>query len=66
MDRVGLCFPPISIGCYDIHGNRIPFASVPEVSIRIVSVGRVLASVNTMKLDLSLDQLTLRIKVWLT
>ncbi|XP_058206196.1 structural maintenance of chromosomes flexible hinge domain-containing protein GMI1 isoform X2 [Rhododendron vialii] len=60
--RVGLCFPPISIGCYDIHGNRIPFASVPEVSIRIVSGGGVLASVNTMKLDLSLDQLTLRIK----
>ncbi|KAI8565060.1 hypothetical protein RHMOL_Rhmol03G0231500 [Rhododendron molle] len=62
VDRVGLCSPPISIGCYDIHGNRMPFASVPEVSIRIVSGGGVLASVNTMKLDLSLDQLTLKIK----
>lgn len=63
MDRVGLCFPPISIGCYDIYGNRMPFASVPEVRMKIISGGGVLADVTKMKFDLSVDRRTLKITV---
>lgn len=59
--RVGLCFPPISIGCYDIYGNRMPFASVPEVRMKIISGGGVLADVTKLKFDLSMDRRTLKI-----
>ncbi|KAG5558852.1 hypothetical protein RHGRI_008715 [Rhododendron griersonianum] len=45
-----------------IYSRCIKPSPRKEVSIRIVSGGGVLASVNTMKLDLSLDQLTLKIK----
>lgn len=60
--RVGSCFPPFSIACYDIYGNRTPFASVPEVMIKIMSGGGVIANVHGMTLDLSSDKLTLKIK----
>ncbi|THG10123.1 hypothetical protein TEA_027988 [Camellia sinensis var. sinensis] len=60
--RVGSCFPPFSIACYDIYGNRTAFASVPEVMIKILSGGGVIANVHGMTLDLSSDKLTLKIK----
>ncbi|KAA8540048.1 hypothetical protein F0562_026740 [Nyssa sinensis] len=60
--RVGSCFPPFSLACYDIYDNRIPFTSVPEVVVKISSGGRVLANVHKMKVDLSSNKFTLKIK----
>ncbi|XP_057463870.1 structural maintenance of chromosomes flexible hinge domain-containing protein GMI1 [Actinidia eriantha] len=59
---VGSCFPPFSIACFDIYGNRMPFASVPEVIMKIISEGDVLGIVHKIALDLSSDKLTLKIK----
>ncbi|XP_052192848.1 structural maintenance of chromosomes flexible hinge domain-containing protein GMI1 [Diospyros lotus] len=59
---VGMSSPPISIACYDMYNNRMPFACVPKVVIKIISGRMVLCKVHNMKLDLSPDRLTLTIK----
>ncbi|XAR52204.1 hypothetical protein NMG60_11020146 [Bertholletia excelsa] len=60
--KVGSSFPPISLGCYDTYGNRVPFSSTSDVLMKIISKGRNLANVHGMKLELSSDKLTLEIK----
>lgn len=60
--RAGSCLPPFSIACYDSYENQIPFTSIPEFIIKSNWNGGVLADFNKMKLELSSDNLTLKVK----
>lgn len=60
--RVGSRFPSLSIGCLDIHGNQIPFKSVPEISVRLDSIVGVLAEIDKFKKGLSSDKLALKVQ----
>ncbi|KAJ6376123.1 hypothetical protein OIU77_000983 [Salix suchowensis] len=60
--RVGSPFPSFSIGCLDIYGNRIPFKSVPEITVKLDSVVGVLAETDKFKKSLSSDKLTLKVQ----
>ncbi|KAI3989733.1 hypothetical protein MKX01_009225 [Papaver californicum] len=35
--RVGSCFPPFSLECYDEYNNRMQFMSIPELDVAITS-----------------------------
>ncbi|KAF8379724.1 hypothetical protein HHK36_029171 [Tetracentron sinense] len=59
---VGSCFPPLSIACYDTYSNRIPFTCIPEVRININVNEGMLVHVDKMKVGLSSDKLTMKIK----
>lgn len=63
-DRVGSCFPPLYLACYDTHDNRIPFKSTPEVTIKLQTIRGVLFHVGKMKTGLSPNKFTLEVKVW--
>lgn len=63
-DRVGSCFPPLYLACYDTHDNRIPFKSTPEVTIKLQTIKGVLFHVGKMKTGLSPNKFTLEVKVW--
>ncbi|KAL8550889.1 hypothetical protein ACS0TY_000099 [Phlomoides rotata] len=60
--RIGSCFKPLSIECYDIYNNRVPFASVPKLNINLSSNGTILAEAHSKKVDITTDKLTMRIK----
>ncbi|KAJ9680038.1 hypothetical protein PVL29_021800 [Vitis rotundifolia] len=60
--RAGSCLPPFSIACYDSYENQIPFTSIPEFIIKSNWNGGVLADSDKMKLELSSDNLTLKVK----
>ncbi|KAB5534323.1 hypothetical protein DKX38_017409 [Salix brachista] len=60
--RVGSPFPSFSIGCLDIYGNRIPFKSVPEITVKLDSIVGVLAETDKFKKSLSSDKLTLKVQ----
>lgn len=61
--RVGSCFPPLSIACYDVYDNRIPFTSVTGVNVKLNTSMGVNVHVDKFKIDLSTDELTLHIEV---
>ncbi|KAL8537992.1 hypothetical protein ACS0TY_000080 [Phlomoides rotata] len=60
--RIGSCFKPLSIECYDIYNNRVPFASVPKLNINLSSNGTILAEAHSKEVDITPDKLTMRIK----
>ncbi|KAK7850486.1 structural maintenance of chromosomes flexible hinge domain-containing protein gmi1 [Quercus suber] len=60
--RVGSCFPPFYLGCFDIYDNRITFAHTPKVRIKIHTIKGVLVHVKKMSTELSRDKLTLKVK----
>ncbi|KAK4835638.1 hypothetical protein QYF36_012364 [Acer negundo] len=64
LHRVGSCFPPLSIACHDIYDNRIPFASLPEVLVKLKTSKSVSIYVHKFKTHLSADRLTLNIKMF--
>ncbi|KAJ0008380.1 hypothetical protein Pint_30581 [Pistacia integerrima] len=59
---VGSCFPPLSIACYDIYDNRIPFAFVTGVIVKLNTSMSVNIHADKFKIDLSVDKLTLNIE----
>ncbi|KAK4431325.1 Structural maintenance of chromosomes flexible hinge domain-containing protein GMI1 [Sesamum alatum] len=60
--RVGSCFEPLSIACYDRYNNSILFTSVPKLIVKLVSNNAVLAEVRTTKVDVTADKLTVKLK----
>ncbi|XP_059434267.1 structural maintenance of chromosomes flexible hinge domain-containing protein GMI1 [Corylus avellana] len=60
--RVGSCFPPLYLACYDTYDNRIPFKSTPEVMIKLESTKGVLFHVGKRKTGFSSNKFTLEIK----
>ncbi|KAM4068715.1 hypothetical protein ACB094_12G034100 [Castanea mollissima] len=60
--RVGTCFPPFYLGCFDIYDNRITFEHTPKVRIKIHTIKGVLVHVKKMSTELSHDKLTLKVK----
>ncbi|KAL0304417.1 UNVERIFIED_CONTAM: Nicotinamide/nicotinic acid mononucleotide adenylyltransferase [Sesamum radiatum] len=62
--RVGSCFEPLSIACYDRYNNRILFTSVPKLMVKLVSNSAVLAQVCTTKVDVTADKSTVKLKVF--
>ncbi|KAJ4954884.1 hypothetical protein NE237_011667 [Protea cynaroides] len=59
---VGSCLPPLSIECYDVYGNHMPFTCVPEVLIKLDMNGRSIISVDKVKVVLSSDKMTIKVK----
>ncbi|XP_057951572.1 structural maintenance of chromosomes flexible hinge domain-containing protein GMI1 isoform X2 [Malania oleifera] len=59
---VGSCFPPFSITCNDVYGNRIPFRSIPNLIVKIDLKCDKPANVNKMNFCLSSDRLLLLVK----
>lgn len=62
-DRVGSCFTPLDVACYDRYENLIPFPSTPKVNLQFKMCKGTLICVKKMKACLSADKKTLRIKV---
>ncbi|KAK9994804.1 hypothetical protein SO802_024507 [Lithocarpus litseifolius] len=60
--RVGSCFPPFYLGCFDIYDNRTTFTHTPKVRIKIQTIKGVLVHVKKMSTELSRDKLTLKVK----
>lgn len=61
--RVGSCFPPILVGCYDRYSNRIPFPRKTKVKIKISSGSAGFnAQLTSMEQSLSSDFLSLRVE----
>ncbi|WRX18063.1 hypothetical protein QQP08_010550 [Theobroma cacao] len=60
--RVGSCFPFISIACYDIYDNWMPFSSIPDFKIKLIMNEGLLVDVTKMKPFLSSDKLVLNIE----
>lgn len=63
LDRVGSCFPPISVACYDIHDNQMPFTSIPSLKIKLIMNEDLFVDVANMRPSLSSDNLVLKIEV---
>ncbi|KAK6262478.1 hypothetical protein QUC31_008294 [Theobroma cacao] len=61
--RVGSCFPFISIACYDIYDNWMPFSSIPDFKIKLIMNEGLLVDVTKMKPFLSSDKLVLNIEL---
>ncbi|KAK6250729.1 hypothetical protein SCA6_004734 [Theobroma cacao] len=59
---VGSCFPFISIACYDIYDNWMPFSSIPDFKIKLIMNEGLLVDVTKMKPFLSSDKLVLNIE----
>ncbi|KAJ4726669.1 Protein defective in meristem silencing 3 [Melia azedarach] len=59
--RVGSLFP-LFLACYDIYDNRIPFKSIPDITVKLSTSKSVPVHADKLKMDLSADKLTLRIK----
>lgn len=60
--RVGSCFPPFNLACYDMYDNRIPFTSTPKVIFKLHTIKGVLVRVEETRTLLSADKLTLIVK----
>ncbi|KAG8381135.1 hypothetical protein BUALT_Bualt06G0090900 [Buddleja alternifolia] len=61
--RVGSCFEPICIACYDRYNNNVLFTSVPNLAIKLISSDNtVLAQVNGMRVGVESDKSTMLIK----
>ncbi|KAJ7965338.1 Protein defective in meristem silencing 3 [Quillaja saponaria] len=60
--RVGSCFPPFTIACYDVYGNRIRFTSIPKVTIKLLNDKDFLVEINKMKMGLSRNKMILNIE----
>ncbi|XVF53392.1 hypothetical protein PTKIN_Ptkin05aG0095700 [Pterospermum kingtungense] len=60
--RVGSCFPPFSIACYDIYDNQMPFTTIPNFKIRLIMNEVFSVDVTKMKSSLSSDNLVLNIE----
>ncbi|KAK9292711.1 hypothetical protein L1049_020690 [Liquidambar formosana] len=60
--RVGACFPPFCIGCYDIYDNHIPFKYMPQVIVKLNLNGAMLAFVEKMSVNLSSNKMSLIVK----
>ncbi|KAL6508311.1 hypothetical protein OROHE_021853 [Orobanche hederae] len=60
--KVGSCFEPLSVACYDRFDNLIVFTSVPKLTIKLSSSSTVLAQVCNMKVDLAADKSNMKIK----
>ncbi|KAL3521653.1 hypothetical protein ACH5RR_019802 [Cinchona calisaya] len=60
--RVGLCFPPLSIACFDKYNNRIPFPFDTKVMIKLSSCKGFTAHVCNMKQHMSSDNFTVSIE----
>ncbi|CAK8570173.1 unnamed protein product [Lathyrus sativus] len=59
--RAGSNFPTLEIACYDIHGNRAPFQTTPDVAIQFQAAENLYFEVHGMKIGLSTDKMTLKI-----
>nr|XP_010915961.1 structural maintenance of chromosomes flexible hinge domain-containing protein GMI1 [Elaeis guineensis] len=59
--RVGSYISYLSVGCFDLYSNQIPFSSLPEVVVKIYANKLVLVRVDKMKMVLSPNQLLLEI-----
>ncbi|KAL8538004.1 hypothetical protein ACS0TY_000091 [Phlomoides rotata] len=54
--RVGSCFKPLSVECYDKYDNCVPFASVPKLNINLSSNGTILTEARSKKVDITSDK----------
>jgi len=61
--RVGSTFPALAIACYDIHGNRAPFHTIPDVTVQLQAAKDLYFKVHGMKIGLSTDKMILKIMV---
>ncbi|KAH9724071.1 Structural maintenance of chromosomes flexible hinge domain-containing protein GMI1 [Citrus sinensis] len=59
--RVGSFLPPLSVACYDIYDNRIPFESKPQFLVKI-KPSKIIKVEDKLKWNLSPDKLTLNIQ----
>ncbi|XP_048139026.1 structural maintenance of chromosomes flexible hinge domain-containing protein GMI1 isoform X2 [Rhodamnia argentea] len=60
--RVGSCFAPLDVACYDRYGNLIQLPSTPKVDLQFKMGKGTLIYVKKMKAGLSANKKTLRIK----
>lgn len=60
--RVGSCFRPFHLACFDIYDNRIPFTSTPELIIKLLVTEGAYVHIEKMKTRLSPDKFTLKIE----
>ncbi|XP_026658564.2 structural maintenance of chromosomes flexible hinge domain-containing protein GMI1 isoform X2 [Phoenix dactylifera] len=59
--RVGSYISYLSIACFDLYSNQIPFSSLPEAVVKIYANKLELVHVDKMKMALSSNQLLLEI-----
>ncbi|KAK9036637.1 hypothetical protein V6N11_078631 [Hibiscus sabdariffa] len=60
--RAGSYFPPLSIACYDIYDNQMPFTSIPSLKVKLIMNEDLCIDVVKMKPSLSSDNSVLIIK----
>ncbi|CAN6483423.1 unnamed protein product [Victoria cruziana] len=60
--RVGTCIQHLSVACFDVYSNRMPFPSIPKLDIKLGVEGSTLTMMEKLKLNLSSDKMTLEIK----
>ncbi|XP_077226812.1 gamma-irradiation and mitomycin c induced 1 [Tasmannia lanceolata] len=59
--RVGSCAPHLSVACYDEYYNRIPFAGVPKLDIKINTKGIILIHIDKLMVGISSSKMSLEI-----
>ncbi|KAI3883467.1 hypothetical protein MKX03_025923 [Papaver bracteatum] len=59
--RVGSCFPPLAIACYDKYDNHMPFMSIPELDVAINMNGTAILPVEKLKVELLSNNMILQI-----
>ncbi|XP_043716489.1 structural maintenance of chromosomes flexible hinge domain-containing protein GMI1 [Telopea speciosissima] len=59
---VGSRLPPLSVACFDVYGNRMPFTCIPKVLVKLDMKGRSQIPVDKVKVELSSDKMTLKVK----
>ncbi|KAK9147189.1 hypothetical protein Scep_005946 [Stephania cephalantha] len=57
--RVGSCFPRLSIACFDLYGNRMPFLCTPDFVVKINAKGDMVVKANKMEVDVSINKMSL-------
>ncbi|XP_039056960.1 structural maintenance of chromosomes flexible hinge domain-containing protein GMI1-like isoform X2 [Hibiscus syriacus] len=60
--RVGSCFPPLSLACYDIYDNQMSFTSFPSLKVKLSMNEDLCIDVVKMKPSLSSDNLVFIVK----
>lgn len=60
--QVGSSFPPCSIACYDIYGNRIHFTSTPSVIAKLITTNGLCIEIDKVKVKLSYDKSIVKIE----
>ncbi|XP_050237468.1 structural maintenance of chromosomes flexible hinge domain-containing protein GMI1 isoform X2 [Mercurialis annua] len=60
--RVGSAFQTLGIACYDKFGNRMPFVSLPAVTVKLNFHTGLSYDIDNVKTRLSSDKLTLEVK----